>query len=75
MVQQANDPHFDKASWDVAAWKAAVVNLGGEVEAEDLGAESTGAGDAGGKGSEVKEAGWVDAGATGLGDDREKEKA
>ena len=69
MVQQANDPHFDKASWDVAAWKKAVVRLGGEVEAEDAGAESSGAGHA--EGAEPV----VDVGGATLGDEGAKDKA
>ena len=75
MVQQVNDPHFNRASWDVAAWKKAVVRLGGEVDAEDARAESSGAGHAGGAGPEVKKAGWMDAGAAGLGDEGNKDKA
>ncbi|KAF5821589.1 hypothetical protein HanXRQr2_Chr01g0015781 [Helianthus annuus] len=54
MAEEAQDPTFDKSSWDVEGWKARLADLEDEDEAEEIpmleggGAEKDQGGDAGG---------------------------
>ncbi|MFS7981259.1 hypothetical protein Hanom_Chr10g00948851 [Helianthus anomalus] len=36
MATEAQDPSFDKSTWDVEAWKARLAELEDEDEAEDI---------------------------------------
>ncbi|MFS7978255.1 hypothetical protein Hanom_Chr10g00913391 [Helianthus anomalus] len=36
MAEEAQDPTFDKSSWDVEGWKARLADLDDEDDAEDI---------------------------------------